>query len=219
LTGNTHSAIRGRGIAGLVSILMIVAGDLIFKPLSALLVLLWARLSGTPVADLGFRRPANWPRTILLGTVAGIALKFLMKAIVMPLLGAPALNEAYQFLRANSAALLGMLYAIIGGAGVGEETLFRGFFFERLRKFLGEHTWATVVIVGATSVVFGLAHLPDQGWPGVQQAIIVGAVYGAMYATTRSLSLPIGTHIVFDLTAVWMIYNGLEARIAGAVLR
>ena len=211
--------LRGRGFAGLASILLIVAGDLIFKPLSALLVLLWARLSGTPVADLGFRRPSRWLRTILLGTVAGIALKFLLKAIVMPLLGAPAINEAYQFLKGNSAALPGTLYAIVIGAGFGEETLFRGFFFERLRQFMGTHTGATVTIVVITSAFFGLAHYPDQGWPGVQQAVIMGLVFGTMYATTRSLSLSIVTHIVFDLTALWMIYNGLEARIAGAVFK
>ena len=198
---------------------MIVAGDLVFKPLSALLVLLWARLSGTPFADIGFRRPANWLRTILLGTVAGIALKFLLKAIIMPLLGAPAINEAYPFLKGNSAALPGTLYAIVIGAGFGEETLFRGFFFERLRQLMGTHARATVAIVIITSVVFGLAHYPDQRWPGVQQAAIMGLVYGTMYATTRSLTLSIVTHIVFDLTALWMIYNGLEARIAGSVFR
>jgi membrane protease YdiL (CAAX protease family) len=53
----------------------------------------------------------------------------------------------------------------------------------------------------------------------VQQAVIMGLVFGTMYATTRSLSLSIVTHIVFDLTALWMIYNGLEARIAGAVFK
>jgi len=216
---SAEPGLRGRGFAGLASILLIVAGDLIFKPLSALLVLLWARLSGTPVADLGFRRPSRWLRTILLGTVAGIALKFLLKAIVMPLLGAPAINEAYQFLKGNSAALPGTLYAIVIGAGFGEETLFRGFFFERLRQFMGTHTGATVTIVVITSAFFGLAHYPDQGWPGVQQAVIMGLVFGTMYATTRSLSLSIVTHIVFDLTALWMIYNGLEARIAGAVFK
>jgi uncharacterized protein len=196
---------------------VIIAGDLLFKPLSALLVLLWARLSGTPLADLGFRRPPDWPVTILLGTVAGIALKFLMKAIVMPLLGAPPVNEAYQFLQGNSAALPGLFYAIIVGAGFGEETLFRGFFFERLQP-LGRRAVGMVAIVALTSLVFGLAHYPDQGLPGTQQAMVVGLVYGAMYAATRSLALPIVTHIAFNLTALWMIYFGLETRIATSVL-
>ena len=216
---SAESGLRRRGFAGLASILLIFAGDLLFKPLSALLVLLWARLSGTPLADLGFRRPTSWLRTILLGTVAGITLKFLLKAIVMPLLGAPAVNETYQFLRTNSAALPGTLYAIVIGAGFGEETLFRGFLFERLRTLVGKQARATVIIVVITSALFGLAHYPDQGWPGVQQAVIMGLVFGTMYATTRSLSLSMITHIVFDLTALWMIYNGLEASIAGAVFK
>jgi membrane protease YdiL (CAAX protease family) len=54
-----------------------------------------------------------------------------MKAIVMPLFGAPAINPAYHFLAGNTAAIPWMLYAVILGAGFGEETIFRGWMFER----------------------------------------------------------------------------------------
>ena len=37
---------------------------------------------------IGYVRPKSWVRTIAVGIVFGIAFKFLMKAIVMPLLGA-----------------------------------------------------------------------------------------------------------------------------------
>lgn len=69
--------------------------------IAALLVLAWARLSRTPLRDLGFVAPKNWLAMIVLGGVFGIAFKLLMKAVVMPLLGAPAHNPAYQFLVGN----------------------------------------------------------------------------------------------------------------------
>ena len=54
----------------------------------------------------------------------------------MPLLGAPEINSAYQYLVGNRAALPGQVFTMIVGAGFGEETVFRGFLFERLGKLL-----------------------------------------------------------------------------------
>ena len=59
-----------------------------------------------------------------------------MKVIVVPLLGAPAINPAYHYLAGNRAALPGMVFTMIV-AGFAEETLFRGFLFERLGKLFG----------------------------------------------------------------------------------
>jgi membrane protease YdiL (CAAX protease family) len=48
----------------------------------------------------------------------------------------------------------------------------------------------------------------------VIQATIVGLVYGAIYACTRSLWMLMVGHATFDLVAVAIIYLGLEERIA-----
>src|SRR5258705_7777528 len=125
--------LRGCGPVGVLALLVILAGNLLFVPLSALLVIAWAWRSGTPWHELGFVRPVHWPRTVAIGLAFGIALKLVMKAVVLPLLGAPPTNPAYQHLVANTAALPGMLYLVIVGAGFGEETLFRGYLFVRLR--------------------------------------------------------------------------------------
>ena len=75
---------------------------------------------------------------MFVGISFGIALKFLMKAVVMPLLAADPINQTYHYLAGNQSALPGMLYAIIIGAGFGEETLFpRVPVSERLGAFLG----------------------------------------------------------------------------------
>ena len=46
------------------------------------------------------------------------------------------------------------------------------------------------------------------------QATMVGLVYGAIYARTRSLWLLMIGHATFDLVAVAIIYLGMEERVA-----
>jgi len=88
--------------------------------------LAWAKLSRTPFRDLGFVRPKGWLIILLIGISLGVAFKIIMKAAVMPLLGAPSVNQAYHFLVGNKAALPGILFTLTISAGFGEETVFRG---------------------------------------------------------------------------------------------
>src|SRR6476646_4722882 len=81
--------LRGFGPLGIIAILIILGGNLIIGPLSAILVLIWVKISSTPWREIGYVRPRSWVKTILVGIVFGVALKFAMKALVMPLLGAP----------------------------------------------------------------------------------------------------------------------------------
>ena len=90
--------LRGFGPAGILALLLIAAGTLLFLPLSALFVLLWARESHTPWRAIGLQRPRNWGRSVGVGLLFGPALKLLLKAVVMPLLGADAINHAFHYL-------------------------------------------------------------------------------------------------------------------------
>ena len=83
-------------------------------------------------------RPQSWVATAAIGITFGVAFKFLMKTIVMPLLGADPINHAYHYLAGNRAALPAMLFTVIVGAGFGEETVFRGYMFERLGRLFVE---------------------------------------------------------------------------------
>lgn len=211
--------LRGFGPLGILAILAILAGNFIVLPLSGVLVLVWAWRSHTPWREIGFVRPKSWVRTIAVGIVFGIAFKFLMKAIVMPLLGADPVNQAYHYLAGNRAALPGILYAVTLGAGFGEETVFRGYMFERLEKLFGSGTWVKPLIVLLTALVFGVIHYPDQGLAGVQQATIVGLVYGAIFAVTGQLVMLMFAHAVFDLTALAMIYWNFETEVAHLIFK
>jgi len=211
--------LRGFGPAGILAILVILAGNLLLAPLSAALVLAWVRLSRTPWCEIGYVRPRSWIGSAVAGIAFGCAFKFLMKTIVMPLLGAPAINEAYHYLAGNTAALPGMLYAIIVGAGLGEETVFRGYMFERLGKLLRSGAGARTLIVVITSVLFGLVHYPVQGVAGAEQATIFGLVFGTIFAIRDRIFFLMMAHTAFDLTALAIIYWNLETEVAHLIFK
>ena len=211
--------LRGFGPIGLLAIVLIFLGNFVFIPLSALLVLWWRHLSQTSWRAIGFVRPRSWIRTIIAGILFGALLKFTMKAVVMPLLGADPINQAYRHLTGNKAAIPITLYALTIGAGFGEETLFRGYLFERLGRLFGSSVIAKLAIVLITSIVFGLAHYTRQGLTGVEQATIVGLVFGGIFAITGRIFMLIIAHAAFDLTAYVMIYWGLETRIAHLIFK
>jgi CAAX protease family protein len=208
------AALRRFGPLGLLAIVLILAGNLLFAPLSAILVLVWVKSSRTPWREIGYVRPRSWIGTILVGLVFGAVLKVAMKAIVMPLLGAPPINQAFHFLVGNTAAIPWMLYVIFVTAGFGEETVFRGWMFERFGKLFGQRASAKIAIVLITSVWFGLDHYWLQGIPGVEQAFLVGLVFGSIFAVTGRIFMLMIAHIAFDLAALAMIYWNFETEIA-----
>jgi membrane protease YdiL (CAAX protease family) len=212
------AGLRGFGPLGLLAILLIVLTS-VFKPLSASLVLLWAWRSHTPWREIGYVRPKSWSGTLAVGIVFGCGFKLIMKAIVMPLLGAPEINLAYHYLAGNRAALPGAVLTMIVSAGFAEETLFRGYLFERLGKLLGTGAGARVSIVLLTSALFALGHYSNLGLPGVEQAMITGLVFGTIFAITGRIWMVMCAHAAFDLAAVAIIYLNLEATVAHLVFK
>jgi membrane protease YdiL (CAAX protease family) len=212
------AALRGFGPLGIFAILVILASNFV-APLSAVLVLVWAWLSRTPWREIGYVRPKSWIITVAVGLVFGLVFKFFMKAIVMPLLGAPPINRAYHFLAGNTAALPWMIFVFIFVAGFGEETFFRGWMFERLGKLFGSTVWAKTSIVLITSILFALGHYAVQGVPGVEQAMITGLTFGTIFAMTGSIFMLMITHAAFDLTALAMIYWDFETTVAHFIFK
>jgi len=207
--------LRGFGPVGILAALVVLLmPSAPFLPLRGLAVLAWARLSATPLRALGFARPKHWALTILGGIAFGVAFKLFMKSVVMPLFGAPVENSEYHDLVGNAAALPSVVAVMVLNAGFGEEAAFRGFLFERLGRLLGPRPWATVTIVLVTTALFALGHYVNLGLPGVEQALFTGLAFGTIYALTRRLWLVMIAHAVFDVTAIAIIYWGLEARIA-----
>jgi uncharacterized protein len=206
--------LRGFGPFGMLAIAVILLADVIVKPLSAVLVLLWAQRSHTPWREIGYVRPRSWIGELALGIVAGVVFKLAMKSLVMPLLVDDPINHAYHYLVGNPAALPGMLYALIIGAGFGEETVFRGYLFERLGKLFGKGTGAKAAIVLITTALFALGHYSNMGLAGVEQATITGLVFGTIFAFTGRIWMLMCMHAAFDVTALAIIYWDLESDVA-----
>lgn len=213
------AALRGFGPLGIIAILVILAGNLLVSPLSAIFVLVWAAWSRTPWREIGFVRPASWVRTVAVGVVFGAAFKLFLKMIVMPLLGADPVNHAYHYLAGNRAALPGMIVALIVVAGFGEETVFRGYLFERFGKLFGSSVWAKVITVLITALWFGAMHYSVQGLAGAEQAVITGLTFGAIFAITGRIWMVMVAHAAFDLMALAIIYYDLETAIAHLVFK
>ncbi|PYY04483.1 MAG: hypothetical protein DMG64_04745 [Acidobacteria bacterium] len=215
--------LRSFGPLGILAILFILlTGNIsigkVVLPLGAILALTWRHLSRTPWHEIGYIRPRSWIGAIVLGIVFGMAFKVVMKAIVMPLLGADPVNHAYHYLAANKAALPGAIWMMFA-AGFGEETVYRGYMFERLGKLFGTSALAQTAIVLLTSLWFGVGHYANQGFAGAEQAAIVGLVFGSTYACTGRIFMVMCAHTAFDLTALAMIYWNLESRVAHLLFR
>ena len=209
--------LRGFGVLGVAAFVLIFAGALVFMPIAAILILLWVWLSKTPWRDVGLSRPKSWVGGLLVGILLGIGLKFAMKAVVLPYLGAPPVNATFHYIAGNPAEALGFAVYAIFGAGFAEELFFRGYLFERSAKLFGTGALATALTVIIVTAFFAAAHW-QQGWFGMVNAGFTGlAVAFVFLVCRRKLFVPIVMHAAFDLTALWMIYNDLEPKIAHLV--
>lgn len=223
MTGHDESAAalrsRASGARGVLAVLAIVGANLLLAPLGAVLVLLWVRWTGTPWRELGFVRPRSVARDLAFGVALGASLKLVTKALVLPVLGADPVNHAFHFITGSPSALLGMVFASVVVGGIGEETVYRAFLFERLRKVFGRGGLATTLIVVVTAALFASIHYPEQGLAGAEQATVTGLVFATVFAATGRIWPVMVAHAVYDLVAVAMIYLDLETTVAHLVFR
>jgi CAAX protease family protein len=207
--------LRGFGPVGILAIVVIlIPGNFMLPPMwtlpiGAIWVIVWTYLSKTPWSEIGYGKPKSWLLTIAGGIFFGIVFKLLMKSIIMPLLGAPDVNQAYHFLVGNNAVLPSATWAMLM-AGFSEETLFRGWMFERLGKLLGNNMGAKIFIVAFTSLWFGFEHYSVQGIGGVEQSTIMGVVFGVIRLKKKIIWSLMIAHAAFDLTALAILHWNLE---------
>jgi len=177
--------------------------------LLAIVVLVWARSSGKPWSALGLG-PLPGVLTAAAALSAGALFKIVMKAVVMPLLGAPSVNQAYHYLAGNTLALAGIVLFVLVSGAFGEEVVLRGFVFERVSALAGRSRDATAGAVAISTAAFAAAHYADQGWPGVEQAAFTGLAFALLFAWRRDLWTVMLVHAGFDLAAIAIIYENWE---------
>jgi membrane protease YdiL (CAAX protease family) len=145
-----------------------------------------------PLSSVGFK-PPTW-KTFVFGAAAGVLASLgvgLILAFVFPIL----------HLKMNMAMLGKLLETplwfrvlLVTRAAFMEETLFRGYGFERLNEYAASR-WAAAIVTWAA---FTFAHLTGWGWPELVVAGWGGLVLTALYMWRRDLLCNITAHWVAD---------------------
>ena len=97
----------------------------------------------------------------------------------------------------SRAALLGRMTLLFLCVAIFEEVAMRGILFRLLEQGVG--TWVAILV---SALFFGFGHRANPGasWvSSVAIAVEAGFLFGALYAATRSLWLPIGLHWSWNL--------------------
>ena len=186
-----------RPVYGLLSrsLTQVGADDAWREPLPFVLVLLvtWAclRLRGQPLSSVGYRIDRRWLQQLGLGMALGMG-SLLLAALMIMATGA----VTFEADPGRSLGILAYGLYLFAFVALLEETLFRGFLFQRLVD--GAGVWFAQI---ALAVLFALGHWDNPGMDGVTKLVasvelaLAAIMLGLAYLRTRSLALPIGLHL------------------------
>ena len=137
----------------------------------------------------------RWLREFLLGGLGGLLL-MAVPALVLGIFGVVSWRSG-----AGGVAALWAEVGLLAAAAATEELLFRGFLFRRLLEGLG--TWPAQLLMAA---LFLLTHSDALRGLG-SLALLAGAniflasiLFGLAYLRTRSLAMPLGLHLMANVT-------------------
>lgn len=143
----------------------------------------------------GRRRPGELSLSdarhgLVRGVLSGLGLFALTIAII-------AMFGGYHVLGWGSFGGAVTTLGVMCSAAVTEELIFRGALFRILEEKTG--TWGALAVSG---LIFGGLHLFNRDatlWGALAIAIEAGLLFGAIFAATRSLWLPIGLHLGWNV--------------------
>jgi membrane protease YdiL (CAAX protease family) len=179
---------------------------------AALLGATWicTRLRKERLKSVGFDLDSRWARELGVGSLIGMGQILVATAVLWVAGGVTLALDPQRSLQALGAGL--SLFVMVG---IGEEVLFRGFLFQRLRDGIG--LWPAQVLFAC---LFALAHWHNPGMTGLTKVmatldISIGAVVLSMaYVRTRSLALPIGMHVGWNWMQGTVLGFGVSGRTA-----
>jgi len=170
------------------------------------------RIRGLRWKNVGLNGEQPFVKVLLIGVLVGIGMEALELFATQPLLTkllnkGPDLEEFRRLIGNTTLLIIAVTLAWVLAA-FGEETVWRGYFMNRLTDIFGRSTSGWLVAAIVSTLLFGLAHFP-QGPTGVIENIIDGAILAALYfATGRNLWAPIIAHGIQDTVDVLLIYLG-----------
>lgn len=180
--GAVNSALSGLGIVALVVGIGTAVGGLYCYR--------WLSRSVEGRQHVGELEPAGARSGLLRGMALGGGMFFATMLIILIFGGWDHVSGGSFWGFLGSAGLM-------AGAAVNEELLFRGVVFRVVAQRFG--TWPALAL---SAVIFGVVHLINANatlWGAISVAVEAGVLFGAAYAVTRSLWLPIGLHFAWNL--------------------
>ena len=168
------------------------------------------RARGLRWRDVGLTRPHVWPRALLIGATAGIALELFSTFVTVPALsgwaGEPPDLSDFRPMVGNLGFVLAMSLLNWTLAAFGEEMVYRGYLMNRVAGIGGGSRAAWGISLVAVSFAFGFGH-DYQGLTGMVQESLAGLTLGLLYlACRRNLVVPIIAHGVSNQLAFLLIY-------------
>jgi membrane protease YdiL (CAAX protease family) len=154
----------------------------------AAVVVVVLRAERRPLTSIGLRRFAWW--TIPLGLLAGV-IATVVTAILVKVLN---LGGNSSFALMLMSLPLGTRLLVVLTAGIFEETLYRGYAFERIATWLNGK-WAAA---GLTLLMFTLGHIPAVGLDHLVPVLIVSSLITLLYLWRRDLVVNMVAHATVD---------------------
>ena len=176
--------------------------------LGFLLLVTWicVRLRREPLSSIGFVLDRRWACELGVGAFFGLATALLAVAMIWMVDGV-----RLELDPARSLATLAEGAYVFAFVALFEETLFRGFVFQRLAA--GAGAWIALI---ATGLLFATGHWDNPGMQGATLAwatvelFLGAALLGLAYLRTRSLAMPIGIHFGWNWTLGHLLGFGVS---------
>lgn len=174
----------------------------------SLLLVTWVclHLRKERLGSVGFVLDWRWAREFGGGSLLGLASALLVTALIAAVGGV--------WLELDPARSVGLLFKgayVFLFVALFEETLFRGFVFQRLVDGIG--VWAAQIVL---ALLFASGHWGNPDMQGATLAwatldLFLGAVlFGLAYLRTRSLALPVGLHLGWNWTQGYLLGFGVS---------
>jgi len=164
-----------------------------------------------PIQSVGLFIGRQWFKECLWGTLLGFMIMAVTALMVRALGG---FFWGWDPQGGVLSSLLGIPFFLL--VAVHEETVFRGYPFQRLVSSLG--AWSTLALF---AVIFAFIHWNNPGMSGATKVwaslniALAGVLLGLCYLKTQSLALPIGVHLGWNWTQGSLLgfgVSGTEAR-------
>ncbi len=168
----------------------------------------WActRLRKEPLSSVGFRLDRRWLKEMAMGTLTGMKMAVAVVAMVCAIGG---VRFELDPARSVGTLLAGLFFFL--AVALFEETLFRGFMFQRLVDGVG--VWPAQILL---ATLFAVAHWGSPGMQGTTELVAFADIFlaavmlGLAYLRTRSLALPVGLHLGWNWTEGHLLGFGVS---------